>query len=393
MFKFMPGLGFFLISILVISIGCTGDQGLAGIQGPEGDQGLQGIIGSQGPQGELGATGATGVTGLRGLQGERGESGTRGPAGPPGMPGIAGLPGEGVEPTEQLEVSGAAIDVHTHIMSQALLDGFTGGGVETAGAEELIARLDEGNVDKAVVLALGYMSEIPNDLLASAENDFTAAEVGKYPDRLIGFCGINPTRISAVGEIDRCLASEGMVGIKLNFPGSGLDVTDDQHVASLSAVFDKIQEHDAPVLMHVGDPLGLPLDADGFSNLATIIATHPDVRVTHAHCAGITDDQNIEIWLGGMVALPPVFRPDNFFIEGSSCLKFYKDAPIAKKELIVWRLRKWGLDRVFFGSDYLMIAPAETPQQALETLSMYPFTQEEIDLILDNDASAWLTGN
>jgi predicted TIM-barrel fold metal-dependent hydrolase len=172
-----------------------------------------------------------------------------------------------------------------------------------------------------------------------------------------------------------------------------VDLTNDQHVTALSAVFDKAQEHGAPVLMHVGDPLGLPLDADGFSNLANIIATHPDVRVLHGHCAGLTDDQNIEIWLGGMVAIPPVFKPDNFFVEGSACLKFYRDAPLAKRELIVWRLRKWGLDRVFYGSDYLMIAPAETPQEALETLIQYPFTQQEIDLILSNDASAWLFGN
>ena len=44
------------------------------------------------------------------------------------------------------------------------------------------------------------------------------------------------------------------------------------------------------------------------------------------------------------------------------------------------------------GSDYLVVAPVETPKEAQETLSKYPFTQEEIDLILSNDASAWLKG-
>ena len=145
-------------------------------------------------------------------------------------------------------------------------------------------------------------------------------------------------------------------------------------------------------IIHAGAPLGLPLDADGLANFATIIATHPNVRVMHAHCAGNTDDQEIEQWLHGFAAVPPVFAADNFFLDTSACLAFFKDAPMPTKELMVWRLRKWGLERVFFGSDYLKIAPVETPQQALETLEQYPFTQEEIDLILSNDGSAWLNG-
>ena len=52
----------------------------------------------------------------------------------------------------------------------------------------------------------------------------------------------------------------------------------------------------------------------------------------------------------------------------------------------MWRLKTWGLERVLFGSDYRMVAPVETPQEAVETLTKYPFTQKEIDIILSNDA-------
>ena len=308
-----------------------------------------------------------------------------------GEQGPAGPPGPGVPTPVPLEVTGAVIDIHTHLMSQALTDGLTGGGVPASTADDLIARLDEANVEKAVVLSLGYW-DLPDDSNMAPENDFVAAEVAKYPDRLIGFGGINPLYASAVGEIDRCLDLPGMVGIKLHLPGSGVDMTNDEHVAALSAVFDKIQERDAPVLMDVGSPLGLPLDADGLENLAFIIATHQDVRVVFAHNTMNTDDQGIEQWLHAFVAIPPALNPDSLFVDLSAALKFYKDAPLSKKELIVWRLRKWGLERVFFGSDYLMLAPAESPKEALETLSKYPFTQEEIDLITSNDASAWLEG-
>lgn len=90
-----------------------------------------------------------------------------------------------------------------------------------------------------------------------------------------------------------------------------------------------------------------------------------------------------------------MLSPDNLWLDTSFCLKFFKGAPPSTKEEIVWRLRKWGLEHVLFGSDYLLFAlgsPQETPAEALETIASYPFTQEEIDLILSNDGSAWLEG-
>ena len=57
-------------------------------------------------------------------------------------------------------------------------------------------------------------------------------------------------------------------------------------------------------------------------------ATHPEVRIAHAHCAGDTDDQRIELWLGGMVSVPPVFSPENFYLDVSACLKFEVDPKI-----------------------------------------------------------------
>lgn len=391
----------FFVLFLFVAVACqgaigpAGAQGQAGAQGEPGQPGLPGAAGLPGEPGLPGNPGSPGEPGLPGIQGEPGPRGAFGPPGIPGFPGPPGppgLPGEGIEQPPSIEANGAAIDVHTHLMSQALTDGFTGGGVPASDAADLIAKLDAANVDKAVVLSLGYMSDLPDDIAVSAENDFVAAEVAANSDRLIGFCGINPLLLSAVGEIDRCLAQEGMIGVKMNLSGSGMDIANPDHAAALATVFDRIAERDAPVLMHTGAPFGLPLDADGFANLITIIVTHPDVRVVHAHCAGITDDQNIDLWLHGFAAVPPPFAVDNFFIDTSACLAFFKDAPMSAKELMVWRLKKWGLERVFFGSDYLMIAPVETPQQALETLEQYPFTQEEIDLILGNDASAWLNG-
>jgi uncharacterized protein len=296
-------------------------------------------------------------------------------------------PGAPASTPAKLVINGAALDVHTHLASQALTDRLTGGGVPASLGDELVARLDEGKVQRAVVLAAGYMGVavgLTDDSNMAPENSFVAGEVAKYPTRLIGFCGINPLFPSAVAEIDRCLDLPGMVGVKLHLPGSGVDMTRPADVAAMAAVFAKITARDAPVLMHVGNPFGLPLDVEGLTNLGGVLFAHPGLRLVHAHCAGPRDDQEIERWIraGGV--------SENSFVEGSACLKYFRDAPLAQRELIVWRFRKWGVKRLFLGSDYLKAVPEETPKEALETLGKYPFTQEEIDTILSNDGSAWL---
>jgi predicted TIM-barrel fold metal-dependent hydrolase len=288
-----------------------------------------------------------------------------------------------------LQATGAALDVHTHIASQTLTDLFTGGGVPAAGADDLVALLDEANVERAIILSAAYFGTsagITNDFNVIPENDYVAAEVAKYPDRLIGFCGINPLFDSALAEIDRCLALPGMIGVKLHLEASGVDMANTRHVRRLAAVFDRIAELDAPVLIHVSDPGGLPLVGRAFANLAAILAAHPMVRVAHAHCAGNTDDDTIETWLRlGNSG----YNPETSFVDISACLAFHVDAPLAQRELIVWRFRKWGIENVLFGSDYFVFF-GETPAETLDILRQYPFTQEEIDTILSNDGSAWL---
>jgi predicted TIM-barrel fold metal-dependent hydrolase len=285
-----------------------------------------------------------------------------------------------------LIAKGASLDAHTHLISQNLLDGLTGGGIPSAGADDLIAQLDAAHIDKAVVLALGYDPSL-DDSGSAAENDFAAAEIEKYPARLIGFCGINPLNDGALKEIDRCLSHDGMLGIKLQ--GSDYDWEDSDHASAISAVLNKAGEKDAPVLLHVNGP---PLDAKAATNVLETLGANQTTRITIAHAGGVLDSE-IELYLATQYLVPPLLNPQNLYMDLSASLKFYQDAPLSKRQLMVWRFRKWGIDKLFFGSDYLNAAPQQTPLDALETLTHYPFTQEELDTILSNDGSAWLYGN
>jgi len=95
-------------------------------------------------------------------------------------------------------VKGAALDVHLHLASQELVDAMFGGGVPAPTAEELVMLLDEGSVAKGIVLAPGYFHFLPDATYMAAENDYVESEIAKYPDRLMGFCGINPLLEGAV---------------------------------------------------------------------------------------------------------------------------------------------------------------------------------------------------
>ncbi len=285
-----------------------------------------------------------------------------------------------------LIAKGAVLDAHTHLISQPLLDSLTGGGVPTAGADDLIAQLNAAHVEKAVVLACGYFPQLDR-LGTAAENDFTAAEVARYPDRLIGFCGINPLSAGALEEIDRCLAHASMIGIKLQ--GSDYDWEDQSQLSAISAVLSKADKKDVPVLLHVS---GAPLDAKAIMNVLETLGANQNTRITIAHTGGSLDSE-IETYLVTQYLVPPLLNPQNLYMDLSASLQFYQDAPLSKRELIVWRFRKWGIGKLFFGSDYLNAAPQQTPIEALATLTHYPFTQEEIDIILNNDGSDWLYGH
>ena len=104
-------------------------------------------------------------------------------------------------------VAQPAVDHHQHLFSPALASLINGTPISAA---ELVQYLDEAGIKRAVVLSTAYSfsnptRKVPNDAeLVRADNDWTAEQVARYPDRLIGFCGINPLKDYALGELARC---------------------------------------------------------------------------------------------------------------------------------------------------------------------------------------------
>ena len=101
------------------------------------------------------------------------------------------------------------VDYHQHLFHPAE----TGLGADSATvtATDLIAYLDAAGIRRALILSVAYQFANPNrpaveDEYAKvrAENDWTSAQIAKFPDRLRGFCGFSPLRDYALEEMARC---------------------------------------------------------------------------------------------------------------------------------------------------------------------------------------------
>ncbi|HEX8903777.1 MAG TPA: amidohydrolase family protein, partial [Longimicrobiaceae bacterium] len=98
-------------------------------------------------------------------------------------------------------------------------------------ADSLVKLLDAAGIRRGVVLSLAYLFASPffpttpdEQERVRAENDWTAAQVARYPDRLVGFCSVNPLKDYAIQEIERCARLPRMRGLKLHFANSGVNV-------------------------------------------------------------------------------------------------------------------------------------------------------------------------
>ncbi|HYR11536.1 MAG TPA: hypothetical protein VEQ60_27385, partial [Longimicrobium sp.] len=89
-------------------------------------------------------------------------------------------------------------------------------------AEHLIQVLDSAGIRRAAVLSLAYQlgsgeEEGPEEhARVQAENDWTAAQAARFPERLTPLCSFNPLRGYALRETERCAGAGSFPGIKLH---------------------------------------------------------------------------------------------------------------------------------------------------------------------------------
>jgi predicted TIM-barrel fold metal-dependent hydrolase len=283
------------------------------------------------------------------------------------------------------------IDYHQHLYSPRAGER-TSIGPKGIDATALVAQLDAAGIQRAIVLSVAYSFSNPNkpavrDEYASvmAENDWTSAQVAKYPDRLLGFCSINPLRPYALDEIARCAKDRNLnTGLKLHFGNSDVDVDNPEHRSRVRQVFRAANQHHMSIAVHMHAnidhrrPYGAK-EAQIF--LEQLLPEAPDVTIQIAHLAGgggYNDpavDEALSVFAEAIKRKDSRMKHVYFDVSGIAIPGMWE----TRAGLIAKRIRQIGIDRILYGSDAAVVD--NHPKEALARWHRLPLTQQEFHRI------------
>lgn len=275
------------------------------------------------------------------------------------------------------------IDFHTHVFPPQLRQNredylgrdplfahlYSDPRAKVATAEELIASMDEEGIDLSVILNIGWTDHE----LCHETNDYIMEAISRYPDRLVGFCAIQPRAgDAAIAEIERCVRG-GIRGIGEMRPDiQGFDPDDE---AIMSPVIEAARHHGLILLTHSSEPVGHEYMGKGSITpdiLYRFISKFPDLPIVCAH------------WGGGLpfYALMPEVKTalENVFFDTAASPFLYRPDIFKHVAEIV------GVDKILFGTDY----PLMPQSRVIKQLQSLNIGEEAEALILGGNAKRLL---
>lgn len=283
------------------------------------------------------------------------------------------------------------IDHHQHLFGPA-------SGKPVITAKDLIALLDLAGIRRAAVLSIAYQYGNPNRPAVEqeyekvkAENDWTSQQVSQFPDRLVGFCGVNPLKEYAIQEMERCAKDPRLrTGLKLHFGNSDVNLENAQHVQQLQRVFRKANDQGMAIVVHMRSTISQrrPYGAtQARIFLNQLLPAAPNITVQIAHLAGAGGyddpavDQALGIFIEAIAAKDPRMARVYFDASGVAGLGNWTD----KVSIIASRIRQLGIARVLYGSDGAGQGNA-TPLEAWTAFRKLPLSEAEFQSIANNVA-------
>ena len=261
---------------------------------------------------------------------------------------------------------------------------------ETISGEQLVAHLDAAGIGRAVVLSDAYWFDSRHEAAAGAyekvraENDWTAQEVARFPERLVAFCSFNPLRDHALAELERCASDGRYKGLKLHFGTSGVDLKNPEHVGKVRQVFQAANQRRLPIIVHVrADQTYGREHAEILLN--QLVAAAPDIPVQIAHLWGgeAFSDAALGGYADAVSAGHPAARNLYFDVSDAALVAGGSQETL---QTIAKRIRQIGPQRILYGSDAAMVGHP-TPRDAWAAFrTEVPLTGEEIRIIASNVA-------
>jgi uncharacterized protein len=284
------------------------------------------------------------------------------------------------------------VDHHQHLFSPATAALISEVPID---GRALIEHLDDAGIERAVVLSVAYTwakagraVENEHDQVR-ATNDWTSGQVARFPDRLRGFCGVNPLRDYALDELARCAEEPALRhvahGLKMHLGNSAVAYHDPRQVARVRRVFEAANGYGMAIIVHMRSSISrkLPYGRNAARVfLEELLPAAPDVPVQIAHLCGA----------GGYAADPPVDPALSVFVEAIAGrdprvgrLLFdvtnavSLEAPPEERGLIARRIRELGVERVLYGSDAPL--PGNTPRECWAVFRRLPLSAAEFRTI------------
>lgn len=190
-------------------------------------------------------------------------------------------------------------------------------------------------------------------------NSFIAQTVAEHPDKTVGLGTLHPESEDMAGDVEH-LMSLGLKGVKLHPDIQGFKLDDYRCLK----IYELCEKNQLPLLIHTGDSR---YDFSNPNRLIPILDIYDKLVVTGAHFGG---------WSMWNEATEVLYSRDNFYVDCSSSFYALDD------ETVVRLIRRYGADRVLFGSDY----PMWDPKTEVDRLNSLPLTDEEKAMIFYKNA-------
>ncbi len=257
------------------------------------------------------------------------------------------------------------IDAHTHIFpdnqAKSILANtarmFNVRTYGTATAADLLSQMDKNGVHYSVIHMVA-----PGP---SSVRDLNTWLIGLNQQRFIKFATLHPLFKDYRNEISR-LKDSGVKGVKFQ-PDVQCFTPDDKTAAY--PLYEELAKKGLKVMFHVGgEPLPSPDNRSRPHMIARIADDFPELIIIGAHLGGLNMWDDVLEFIAGKA---------NIHLESSLSYPFIK--PLIAEKI----MRKHGLEKIFFGTDY----PFASIKDSLKSARAVPFlSPDEKDEVLGANA-------
>ena len=223
---------------------------------------------------------------------------------------------------------------------------------------DLLACCDEAGISGALVQSVATTPAQVRSI-----NEFIAKTVAEHSDRLVGFGTLHPESTDIQADVEHLL-SLGLKGVKLHPDIQAFALNDPRCMNLFEACADRL-----PFLIHAGD---IRYEYSNPAQIIPVLEAFPKTTVIAAHLGGFSVwDEAADAFCG---------KYEQLYVDSSSCMF---RLPL---EQFFNLIRRYGAERVLFGSDY----PMWKPQDELKKFLTLPFTEAELEKILYKNAKTLL---